>query len=85
MNRDPDFLDELIDQGEDRATDFVAALGFEQAWRAGDADAVIGFFAEDAEVSSAAPFTVRETRRRGPAGVREFVADALGRNDHGST
>jgi len=78
LNRDPQFLDDLIDQGADRATEFVAALGFEQAWRAGDADRVIAYFADDAEVSSAAPFTVREAST-GIKGVREFVTRALGR------
>jgi hypothetical protein len=51
-------------------------LGFEQAWRSGDADAVIGFFAEDCDFSSEPPFTVRESGR-GKAGVQDFVADAL--------
>jgi len=36
LNRDPKFLDGLIEQGEGRAEDFVSALGFEQAWRSGD-------------------------------------------------
>ena len=78
MNRDPDFLQELIDQGGDRADEFVAALGFEQAWRAGDVDAVLAYFADDSEVSSAAPFTVRESRR-GSDAVSAFVTDALSR------
>ena len=78
LNRDPQFLDGLIDQGADRATEFVAALGFEQAWRSGDADRVISYFADDAEVSSAAPFTVRDTST-GLDGVREFVTRALSR------
>jgi NTE family protein len=78
LNRDPQFLDELIDQGAARAAEFVAALGFEQAWRAGDADRVIGYFADDAEVRSAAPFTVREAST-GIEGVRDFVTRALGR------
>ena len=42
INRDPRSCDELIDQGEAAADDFVAALGFERAWHAGDEDAVIG-------------------------------------------
>ena len=78
LNRDPQFLDELIEQGADRAAEFVAALGFEQAWRAGDVDRVVAYFADDAEVSSAAPFTVREAST-GLEGVREFVTRALGR------
>jgi NTE family protein len=77
MNRDPKFLDELIGQGESRAEDFVSALAFERAWRAGDADAVVGFFAEDCDISSEPPFDVRESR--GAAGVRRFVKEALGK------
>jgi len=76
LNRDPKFLDGLIEQGEGRAEDFVSALGFEQAWRAGDADAVIAFFDEDCEISSEPPFSVRESRR-GKTSVREFVTNAL--------
>lgn len=79
LNRDPDFLDELIDQGEDRAEEFVAALGFEHAWRAADVEAVVAYFDRDADVSSAAPFTVRETRT-GIEGVREFVTNALSKD-----
>ena len=73
MNRDPKFLDGLIEQGEGRAEDFVSALGFEQAWRAGDADAVVAFFAEDCEISSEPPFSVREraSRKDRRSGVRD--------------
>lgn len=42
-------------------------------------DRVIAYFDDDAEVSSAAPFTVRESST-GKVGVREFVTKALGRN-----
>lgn len=78
LNRDPQFLDDLIDQGADRAAEFVAALGFERAWRAGDVDRVVALFADHAEVSSAAPFTVREPST-GTDGVRGFVTGALSR------
>jgi NTE family protein len=76
MNRDPAFLDGLIEQGESRAEDFVSALAFEQAWRASDVEAVVGFFAEDCDISSEPPFSVRESQR-GKVGVRKFVTDAL--------
>lgn len=76
INRDPAFLNELIGQGGERATDFISALGFEQAWLSGDAEEIIGFFAPDAEVGSLPPFTPRDPRR-GAEAVRAFVTSAL--------
>jgi len=55
LNRDPAFLDELIAQGETRAGEFVNALLFERAWRAGDRDALAEHFADDCEIESAVP------------------------------
>jgi NTE family protein len=52
LNRDPAFIDELIAHGELRADEFLAALSFERAWRAGDADAVLAHFAEDAALAA---------------------------------
>ena len=60
MNRDPAFLDELIEQGEQRTADFVTALGFEQAWLAGDS----------MRSSATSPTARRCARRR-----RSFSAD----------
>ena len=75
----PAFLDELIDQGEDRAEEFVAALGFEQAWRAGDADRVIALFRRRLRGQFASRRSPCGRRSTGTAGVREFVDRALGR------
>ena len=50
------FLRELIEQGEPQAEEFLTALAFEDAWGRRDHEAVTGFFAEDAELVSAAPF-----------------------------
>jgi NTE family protein len=50
LNRDPAFIRELIEHGAVRAEEFLAALSFERAWRAGDAEAVLEHFAEDAEL-----------------------------------
>jgi NTE family protein len=52
LNRDPAFIRELVGHGEDRADEFLAALSFERAWRARDADGVLAHFAEDAELSA---------------------------------
>jgi NTE family protein len=50
LNRDPAFIQELIDHGEARAEEFLTALEFERAWRARDVDAVLGHFADDVEL-----------------------------------
>lgn len=63
LNRDPAFLDGLIEHGKARADQFVTALAFENAWRGGDRDLMVGFFADDAQISSAAPFAERPTER----------------------
>jgi NTE family protein len=52
LNRDPAFIRELIDHGAERADEFLAALSVEHAWRAGDAEAVLAHFSEDAEISA---------------------------------
>ena len=61
LNRDPAFLDGLIEHGKARAEQFVTALAFEKAWRSADRDRMVGFFADDAEISSTAPFAERPT------------------------
>jgi NTE family protein len=77
LNRDPRFLTSLIAQGEDQAGEFLAALRFEQAWDAGDVDAILGFFADDALMRAAAPFRELATTRD-RAVQREFLARSLG-------
>jgi NTE family protein len=84
LNRDARFLRSLIEQGEEQAGEFLAALRFEQAWDAGDLEAVIGFFADDAAMVSADPFTALPLTRD-PGVRREFIARRLGagvRFDH---
>lgn len=76
LNRDPSFIRGLVAHGEERAEEFLAALAFEDAWRARDPDRVMGFFAEDATLSSSPPFPNRgqfEGRRE----MRPFVLDLL--------
>lgn len=48
-------------------------LAFERAWRAQDADAVLRFLAPDVELTTTAPFRVREQLRG--AQVHAAVAD----------
>jgi len=76
LNRDPYFIQDLMSHGEARAEEFLAALAFEDAWRSRDADALTGFFAEDAELVSSAPFPSRGSHR-GKRQVRTFVAEHL--------
>ena len=59
LNRDPAFIAELVAHGQARAEEFLAALAFERAWRGRDPAAVLGCFADDAELWSAAPFPER--------------------------
>lgn len=78
MNRDPAFLNGLISDGSATADDFVSALAFERAWRDKDVEAVLGFFAPECTVTSAAPFpaaAVRDDR----AALHEFITDQLAR------
>jgi NTE family protein len=56
LNRDPAFIRDLIAHGQAQADEFLTALSFEQAWRAGDSSAVMSFFAPDLEFSSTQPF-----------------------------
>jgi NTE family protein len=56
LNRDPEFIRDLIAHGEARAGEFLAALAFEQAWRRRDPAAVLACFADDAELTVGPPF-----------------------------
>jgi NTE family protein len=76
LNRDPAFLDGLIEHGKARAEQFVTALAFENAWRSADRDRMVGFFADDAEISSTAPFAERPTER-GTDAVPRFIDNWL--------
>ena len=73
LNRDPQFLRALMDQGERQAEEFLTALAFEQAWRDRNLDAILPALAPDAELTAAAPFPLRDPVS-GPQ-VRAAVAD----------
>jgi NTE family protein len=81
LNRDPRFIQDLISHGELRAEEFLAALAFEEAWKSRDPEAVMAFFAEDATLTSSAPFPVTG-RYSGRARIRPFVTDHLARDVH---
>jgi NTE family protein len=76
LDRDPRFIEDLMLHGEARADEFLAALAFEDAWRSRDLEAVVSFFAEDAELVSSAPFPGRGTYK-GRARIRSFVTEYL--------
>jgi NTE family protein len=63
LNRDVRFIGELLNQGEQQAWEFLAMLAFERAWRNQDVDAVLKIMAPDVELSSTAPFEVRDGLR----------------------
>jgi NTE family protein len=76
LNRDPQFIRALMSHGEARAEEFLTALAFENAWKSRDPAAIMGFFADDAEIISSAPFSNRGTHR-GEREIRRFVAEYL--------
>jgi len=76
LNRDPRFIEDLMSHGEAQAEEFLAALAFEDAWRSRDPDAVMGFFTEDAELASSAPF-LEGGPYKGRAQIQPFVAEHL--------
>src|SRR5919205_1287665 len=78
LNRDPRFIRDLISHGELRAEEFLAALAFEETWKSRDPDAVMAFFAEDATLTSSAPFP-RGGRYSGRSRIGTFVTDHLAR------
>jgi NTE family protein len=79
LNRDPQFIRELMSHGEARAEEFLTALAFENAWKSRDPAAILALFADDAEIFSSAPFSNRGIHR-GTREVRNFVADYLAQN-----
>jgi NTE family protein len=76
LNRDPRFIEDLMSHGEARADEFLAALAFEDAWRSRDVEAVVSFFAEDAELVSSAPFPGNGPYN-GKAWIRSFLTESL--------
>jgi NTE family protein len=76
LNRDPRFIEDLMSHGEARADEFLAALAFEDAWRSRDLEAVVSFFAEDAELVSSAPFPGNGPYN-GKARIRSFLTEYI--------
>jgi len=76
LDRDPRFIEELMSHGEARAEEFLAALAFEDAWKSRDLEAVVSFFAEDAELVSSAPFPGNGPYN-GKARIRSFLSEYL--------
>lgn len=73
LDRDPRFLRDLICHGEQQASEFLAALAFEQAWKQG-ADQLSKLFTQTAEVSVGPPFAA-PGRVRGSTAIRRFVEE----------
>jgi NTE family protein len=81
LNRDPRFIEELMSHGEARAEEFLAALAFEDAWRSRDLEAMVSFFAEDAQLVSSAPFPGNGPYN-GKARIRSFLTEYLAEEVH---
>lgn len=79
LNRDPDFIAALMEHGESRAEEFLDALAFERAWLDRDADAVVDFFDEEAEIVASEAFPDRG-RYRGKPEIGSFVREHLCRD-----
>ena len=79
LNRDPRFIKDLISHGEARAEEFLTALAFEDAWRSRDYEAVMGFFADDAELVSSTPFPEGGVYR-GKEEIHTFLQEHLGKD-----
>lgn len=76
LNRDPAFIRDLIALGRAQADEFLTALAFERAWKERNFEAVLSFFAEDVELTSADPFPVIGPAR-GISHVNAFIAEHL--------
>jgi NTE family protein len=76
INRDPAFLRELFRHGENSASEFLTALGFEEAWREQNPDAVLDFFTDDSELVSVPPFPAHGPSR-GAAAAAGFLRGHL--------
>ena len=76
LNRDPDFIGELIQLGRDQADEQLKAMGFEHAWSRGELDRMLDQFAPNALVSSDHP-EARLAPTRDKEAIRAYI-DGLG-------
>jgi NTE family protein len=76
LDQDPAFLQQMTEPGLRQADEFLTAQDFENAWHTGDADAVLGYFADDCRIRAAAPFRQLEPTTDAAA-IRSLVTDRL--------
>ena len=76
LNRDPDFITELIDLGVAQTETFLTALGFEQAWLSGEAEQVLAYCDEGTTVCARGRVAHCEPTDD-PGRVRAFIRDRL--------
>jgi NTE family protein len=81
LDRDPAFLTALAEHGERQAAEFLAALRFERALAAGDAETAVAMFAPGARVVSDAPLAPGEHRGEALRDVVAALADGAARVD----
>ncbi|HEX5587337.1 MAG TPA: patatin-like phospholipase family protein, partial [Acidimicrobiia bacterium] len=77
LNRDPAFLEALVDLGRGQADRFLQALAFEQRWRAGDVDALVDGLEPTVTLSIDPVFDVASRAASGAERVRAFAAALL--------
>jgi NTE family protein len=76
LDRDPQFLGDLMSHGHQQAEEFLAALAFETAWREGNLDRIMELFASEATIVSEPPF-LRQGKHHGVSATRQFVDEQL--------
>lgn len=84
LNRDPVFIDELLELGRAQAEEQILGMRFENAWNSGDPENLLTRFAPEAELSSThsgAPLA--PTRDRDV--IKKFVTDIGLRVDNSRT
>lgn len=81
LDRNPSFILKMMGYGEQRGGEFFGALAFEEVWASRDPDAVLGFFAEGAEVSLGAPLFRDHASYKGERQIRDFVRERLANDD----
>lgn len=78
LNRDPEFIAELVALGREQATDQIESMVFERAWDSGDVESLMALIGPDALVSSDHPRALlAPTRDRDT--IRAYLGD-LGLN-----
>jgi NTE family protein len=79
LDRNPLFIRKMMRYGERRAGEFFETLAFEEAWTSGNPDAVLGYFAEEAEIRLLGAPQLRDgqTSYKGKRELRDFIRERM--------